>query len=82
MEKVLQLFQIPETRKKISNTLMLLLAYRIGFQIPIPGMSPEFLRTASESAASTAFGLLSAFSGGAIRYSQRRPGDRRRRSRR
>lgn len=63
---VLKLLRIPETRKKVLNTLGLLLAYRIGFQIPIPGLSPDFLKRASEGAASTAFGLLSAFSGGAF----------------
>ncbi len=62
---VLQLFRAPETRRKILNTLGLLLAYRVGFQVPIPGMSPEFLRSLSTQG-NTAFGLLSAFSGGAI----------------
>ena len=60
----LKIFQVPEARQKVFNTLALLLAYRVGFQIPIPGMSLEFLRETSESG--TVFGLLSAFSGGAI----------------
>ncbi|MEM7309489.1 MAG: preprotein translocase subunit SecY [Planctomycetota bacterium] len=58
-----QLFRIPETRRRILTTLGLLLAYRVGFQIPIPGMSPRFVREMGETAGSTAFGLLSAFSG-------------------
>ncbi len=65
MEKgFLQLFRIPETRNKILNTLWLLLAYRVGFQVPIPGMSAEFLRSSANQ--STLFGLMSAFSGGAF----------------
>lgn len=60
-----QLLRIPETRKRIMATLGLLLAYRIGFHIPIPGLSLDFLRETSQ-AASTAFGLLSAFSGGQL----------------
>ena len=40
--KFLQLFRIPETRQKILATLGLLLAYRFGFQIPIPGMDAGF----------------------------------------
>jgi len=60
---VFQLLRIPETRQKILNTLGLLLCYRIGFQVPIPGMSPDFL---TSSADSSLFGLMSAFSGGAI----------------
>jgi preprotein translocase subunit SecY len=63
---VLQLLRTPETRARIVATLGLLLAYRIGFQIPLPGMSIEYLRQAAEGQGSTAFGLLSAFSGGAI----------------
>jgi preprotein translocase subunit SecY len=60
----LQLFRIPETRQKILNTLGLLVVYRVGFQIPIPGMSPEFLRSTADQG--SFFGLMSAFSGGSI----------------
>ena len=56
--------RLPETRQKILNTLGLLLCYRLGFQIPIPGMSPDFLRSSADQG--TVFGLMSAFSGGAI----------------
>ena len=59
-----QLFKIEETRRRILTTLGLLLVERLGFQIPIPGMSPEFL-TANRDTGSL-FGLMSAFSGGAI----------------
>jgi preprotein translocase subunit SecY len=59
----LQLFRIPETRQRILRTLGLLLCYRIGFQVPIPGMDPQFLTRQSENAL---FGLMSALSGGAI----------------
>jgi preprotein translocase subunit SecY len=62
---VFQLFRIPETRHKILMTLGLLLAYRVGFHIPIPGTDPQLIAELSRSG-STAFGLLSAFSGGAI----------------
>ena len=65
-QKFRQLLSVPETRDKIVTTLALLLAYRVGFHIPIPGTSPEFLREASSSAASTVFGVMNAFSGGAI----------------
>lgn len=65
MNTILQLFRIPETRNRLMATLGLLFLYRVGFHIPIPGLSPDFLKTAAERG-STAFGLLSAFSGGAI----------------
>jgi preprotein translocase subunit SecY len=32
-----QLFKIPETKNRILTTLGILLVYRLGFQIPIPG---------------------------------------------
>ncbi|HKX45569.1 MAG TPA: preprotein translocase subunit SecY [Planctomycetota bacterium] len=63
---LVQLLRTEETRKRLVTTLGLLAAYRIGFQIPIPGMSPEYLRETAQNAASTVFGLLSAFSGAAI----------------
>jgi preprotein translocase subunit SecY len=58
-----QLFKIPETREKIFRTLGLLICYRVGFQVPIPGMDPEFV---SRMSSSGLFGLLSALSGGAL----------------
>jgi preprotein translocase subunit SecY len=61
-----QLFRVPEIRRRILTTLGLLLAYRIGFQIPIPGVSPIYVLELGQQGASTAFGLLSAFSGGML----------------
>ncbi len=60
----LQLFRIPETRQRILTTLGLLLVERLGFQVPIPGMSPEFLSSNKDQG--SLFGLMSTFSGGAI----------------
>jgi len=59
----LKLLSIPETRRKIFNTLMLLLVYRIGFQIPVPGVSPDWI---SDRGSKSIFGLVSAFSGGQL----------------
>ena len=58
-----KIFTIPETREKVLNTIFLLLAYRVGFQVPIPGMSAEFL---SGTSTNPLFGLMSAFSGGQL----------------
>src|SRR5215471_8415523 len=38
-EKVLNVFKIDDLRKKIVTTLILLFVYRIGTQIPLPGIS-------------------------------------------
>jgi preprotein translocase subunit SecY len=59
-----QLFKIPETRQRILTTLSLLLVERLGFQVPIPGMSPEFLSSNRDQG--SFFGMMSTFSGGAI----------------
>ena len=57
------IFSIPETRAKVFTTVWLLLAYRTGFQVPIPGMSADFL---SGNNTNALFGLMSAFSGGQL----------------
>ncbi len=59
----LTLFRAPETREKIFRTFALLVCYRIGFQVPLPGMSIDFIERSSDTGI---FGLLSALSGGAI----------------
>jgi preprotein translocase subunit SecY len=62
----LQLLKVPETRQRILVTLGLLLAYRLGFQVPIPGMNPAFLKEAAQGLSQSWFGLMNAFSGGDI----------------
>jgi preprotein translocase subunit SecY len=64
--RFLQLFRIPEVRDKILTTLGLLLAYRFGFQIPIPGMDAGFLSQVAQGLQGQVFGVMNAFTGGAI----------------
>jgi len=59
----LNFIRVKETREKIVTTLLLLLIYRLGFQIPIPGMNVAFL---SESVGNQFFGMVSALTGSAI----------------
>ncbi len=65
MNQLLQLLRIPETRRRILTTLGLLVVYRLGFHIPIPGLSASFLEEQARTG-STVFGLISAFSGGSL----------------
>jgi preprotein translocase subunit SecY len=65
VNQLLQLLRIPETRQRILVTLGLLFVYRVGFHIPVPGLSTSFLREQAQGG-STVFGLISAFSGGSI----------------
>ncbi len=63
MNLLLKLFRTPETRERVWRTLVLLVVYRLGFQIPIPGTDPQFLRSTADQGI---MGMLSALSGGAI----------------
>jgi preprotein translocase subunit SecY len=49
---------------RVLITLGLLIFVRVGFQVPVPGMSTEFLSANRDQG--SFFGFLSAFSGGAI----------------
>ncbi len=57
---------IPELRKRIVFTLLMLAVYRIGVQIPTPGINGEALASFFSQNASTLFGMFNMFSGGAL----------------
>ena len=57
---------VPEVRKKLGITLFLLALYRIGAQIPVPGVSKEGLASIQDSFQGGALQLLNVFSGGAL----------------
>ncbi|MBL9077091.1 MAG: preprotein translocase subunit SecY [Planctomycetes bacterium] len=62
------LFKIPEIRNKILITLGLLLVYRIGFFIPLPGVdTAEALRqTKNLGALGQLFGMMNVLTGGSL----------------
>ena len=49
IEKIRNIFAIPELRRKILFTLGILVIVRLGSQVPIPGINPEALRQTMES---------------------------------
>ena len=57
---------IPDLRKKIIFTLLILLIFRIGNAITVPYINTEALQTQLASMGSTYFGLLNTLSGGAF----------------
>ena len=57
---------IPELRKRVVFTLLMLFVYRVGVQIPTPGINGEALAAFFEKNASTLFGMFNMFSGGAL----------------
>ncbi len=57
---------IPELRKRAIFTLLMLFVYRMGVQIPTPGINGEALAAFFEKNAGTLFGMFNMFSGGAL----------------
>lgn len=57
---------IPELRKRAVFTLLMLLVYRMGVQIPTPGINGEALAAFFSANSSTLFGMFNMFSGGAL----------------
>lgn len=60
------IFNIPELRKRIIFTLLMLAVYRIGAHIPTPGIKGEALSQFLHQAASGLMGFFDMFSGGAL----------------
>jgi preprotein translocase subunit SecY len=59
--------KIPELKRRIGTTLLLLAVYRIGAHIPTPGINSEALASFFKAAQGTLLGLFDMFSGGALR---------------
>ena len=60
------LFKIPDLRKRIIFTFLLLAVYRIGAQIPTPGIDAMALQEFFKQYASGVLGFVNLFSGGAL----------------
>ncbi|WP_457576738.1 preprotein translocase subunit SecY [Desulfomarina sp.] len=58
---------IPELRRRIFFTLIMLAVYRMGVQIPTPGINGEALQAFFNQNAGTLFGMFNLFSGGALK---------------
>ena len=57
---------IPELRRRILFTIIMLAVYRMGVQIPTPGINSEALANFFAQNAKTLFGMFNLFSGGAL----------------
>src|SRR5512138_3987549 len=60
------IFRIPELKKRILFSLGLLIVYRVGVQIPVPGVDSAALAAIFAQAKGTLLGLFDMFSGGAL----------------
>ena len=64
IDSIRNIFSIPELRKRVIFTLLLLAVYRIGGQLPIPGLSAEALQEFWQSQQGSLFDFINLFSGG------------------
>ena len=66
IETIKNIFKIEELRKRLAYTLVLLLVYRLGCFIVLPGIDASMLATLQSNANQGLVGLLNMFSGGAF----------------
>lgn len=60
------IFKIPELRKRVIITLALLIVYRLGVQVPVPGIDRIALASFFANTKGTLLGMFDMFSGGAL----------------
>ena len=66
IETIRNIFKIEELRKRILYTLLIILIYRFGSFVVIPGIDPNKLAALQNSSSEGLLGLLNMFSGGAF----------------
>ncbi|MGD0913626.1 MAG: preprotein translocase subunit SecY [Terracidiphilus sp.] len=67
IEKFLNIFRIPDLRKRVLFTLGILAVYRLGAFIPTPGVNVQQLQSLFNSQSGSALGLMDLFGGGNLR---------------
>jgi preprotein translocase subunit SecY len=66
LDKLRNIFQVPELKRRILFTLLMFVVYRLGEHVPSPGVNARALAGAFESQRGTLFGLYDFFVGGAF----------------
>jgi preprotein translocase subunit SecY len=66
-DKFQSIFRIPELKRRILFTLLLLIVYRLGGHVPTAGINAQALTTYFESQKNTLFGLYDLFVGGSLK---------------
>lgn len=59
-------WKIPDLRKKMLYTLLMIVIFRLGTFIPVPGLNASVLQTLVEDNGNNLFALLDSFSGGSF----------------
>jgi preprotein translocase subunit SecY len=67
LEKLANIFRIPDLRKRVLFTLAMLAIYRLGAHIPTPGVNTKLLSQFFDQQGGSALGLVDLFSGGNLR---------------
>jgi preprotein translocase subunit SecY len=67
LEKFLNIFRIPDLRKRVLFTLGILAVYRLGAWIPTPGVNTRQLELLFNTQSGSALGLMDLFGGGNLR---------------
>ncbi|GAC1424132.1 MAG: preprotein translocase subunit SecY [Acidobacteriaceae bacterium] len=67
LEKFANIFRIPDLRKRVLFTLVLLAVYRLGAFIPTPGINADALAQFFNANSGSALGLADLFTGGNLR---------------
>lgn len=66
IEKIKNILEIQDLRKRILYTLIMFAVYRLGTHIPVPGVEPESLSRYFNAAGGALFNIYNLFSGGAL----------------
>lgn len=70
LDSVRNMFKVPELRRRILITVGLLMVYRLGCMVPIPGVNTavvsEMMERVSTGALGAVFGMANLFTGGAL----------------
>jgi preprotein translocase subunit SecY len=66
LDKLRNIFQVPELKRRILFTAALFVVYRFGEHVPTPGVNPQALLSAFQGQRGTLFGLYDLFVGGAF----------------
>lgn len=59
-------FHVPDIRKRMLFTFLMLIVVRVGSQLPTPGVDPDFLQRFLNQAAGESMSFLAAFTGGSL----------------
>lgn len=67
IERFANIFKVPELKKRIIFTALLLVVYRVGAHVPTPGIDSHALASFFNQVGGTLLGFFDLFSGGALR---------------